>query len=224
MKPFGIFLSGCGFKNGTDIWEAVLLNYFLEERKIKAISFSSQPYNPDRSDNSEKGSQTGPSNFFCEMALISRDRLKELKEISSETLSALILPGGQGLLKNFTRADEKNLFLKVEPELKRLIREIYRRKKPIAGCGMANLVIASSLREIAATPLTLTLGNDSELSSQLEKMGINHITTRAQEAVIDSENRIVTTSGSQVKTNLSELGMGLKNLIDGILELTNKMQ
>jgi enhancing lycopene biosynthesis protein 2 len=224
MKPFGIFLSGCGYKNGTDIWEAVLLNYFLEGRKIKAISFSSQPYNPDRSDNSEKSSQTVPSNFFYEMALISRDKLKELKEISSETFSALIFLGGQGLLKNFTRSDEKNLFLKTEPELKRLIREIYRRKKPMAGCGVASLVIASCLRDIITSPLTLTLGNDSELSSQLEKMGVNHIITRAEEAVIDSENRIVTTSGSQMKANLSELGMGLKNLIDGILELTNKTQ
>jgi enhancing lycopene biosynthesis protein 2 len=136
----------------------------------------------------------------------------------------LILPGGQGILKNFTQPDEKNLFLKVEPELKKLIREIYRRKKPIAGCGVANLVIASCLRDIATSPLTLTLGNDSELSSQLEKMGVNHIITRAQEAVIDSENWIVTTSGSQMKTNLSELGMGLKNLINGILELTQKTQ
>jgi len=224
MKPFGIFLSGCGYNNGTDIWEAVLLNYFLEERKIKAISFSSQPYNLDSSDNSKKSPQNVPSNFFYEMSLITRDRLKELKEINSESLSALILPGGQGIVKNFTQSDEKNLFLKVEPELKRLIREIYRRKKPIAGCGVANLVIASGLRDIATTPLTLTLGNDSELSSQLEKMGVNHIITRAQEAVIDSENRIVTTSGSQIKTNLSELGVGLKNLIDGILELTQKTQ
>ncbi len=224
MKPFGIFLSGCGYKNGTDIWEAVLLNYFLEERKIKAISFSSQPYNLDGFNNNEQNPQTVPSNFFSEMSLITRDRLKELKEISSETLSSLILPGGQGILKNFTQPDEKNLFLKVEPELKKLIREIYRRKKPIAGCGVANLVIASCLRDIATSPLTLTLGNDSELSSQLEKMGVNHIITRAQEAVIDSENWIVTTSGSQMKTNLSELGMGLKNLINGILELTQKTQ
>ncbi|MCJ7497890.1 MAG: hypothetical protein MUO78_07120 [candidate division Zixibacteria bacterium] len=224
MKPFGIFLSGCGYKNGTDIWEAVLLNYFLEERKIKTISFSSQPYNLDSFNNNEQSPQTVPSNFFSEMSLITRDRLKELKEISSEVLSALILLGGQGLLKKFTQADEKNLFLKVEPELKRLIREIYRRKKPMAGCGVASLVIASCLRDIATSPLTLTLGNDSELYGQLEKMGVNHIITRAQEAVIDSENWIVTTSGSQMKTNLSELGMSLKNLIDGILELTQKTQ
>jgi len=220
MKPFGIFLSGCGYKEGTDIWEAVLLNYFLEERKIKTISFSSQPYNLDSSNNSEKSPQTVPSNFFSEMSLITRDRLKELKEISSETLSALILLGGQGLLKNFTQSDEKNLFLKVEPELKRLIREIYRRKKPIAGCGVACLVIASSLKDIATSPLTLTLGSAPELSDQLEKMGVNHVITRAYEAVIDSENRLVTTPGSQTKTNLRELGIGLKNLINGILELT----
>lgn len=85
---------------------------------------------------------------------------------------------------------------------------------------MACLVIASSLRDIVTSPLTLTLGNDPELTDQLEKMGVNHVITKSNEAIIDSENRLVTTPGSKIRTNLRELGIGLKNLIDGILELT----
>jgi enhancing lycopene biosynthesis protein 2 len=219
MKPIGIFLSGCGYQNGTDIWEAVLLYYFLEQRKMKTVFFSSPPFNPLKSSSSED-KPLNHQNFFSKTSMLARGNLKELKETGSDTLSALILAGGEGILKNFTQSEEKNPVLKVDPELKKFVREIYRRKKPIAACGVAAVVIASCLKDLVDSPLTLTSGNDPELSSQLEKMGVNHVITKASEAVIDSENQLVTTPGSQIKANISDLGTGLNNLIDGILELT----
>lgn len=220
MKPFGIFLSGCGYEEGTDIWETVLLSYFLEEKKIKTIHLYSKPQNIDRTKKAENSPQVFSRNLFSGASTIARGSLKELKDISSESLDALIFPGGEGILKNFTQKDQKNPVLKIDPELKKFIREAYRRKRPMAGCGVSSLVIASALRDIVTSPLTLTTGSDPELSDQLEKMGVNHIITKADEAVIDSENKLVTTAGSKIKTNLTELGKGLKNLIDGILELT----
>jgi enhancing lycopene biosynthesis protein 2 len=220
MKPFGIFLSGCGYEEGTDIWEAVLLNYFLEEKKIKIIHLYSQSQNIDRSKKDVNSPRVFSRNLLSEIGAIAQGNLKELKDIGSDSLDALIFPGGEGILKNFTQADERNPVLKIDPELKKFIRETYRRKRPMAGCGVSSLVIASALRDIVTSPLTLTSGSDPKLSDQLEKMGVNHIITKADEAVIDSDNRLVTTPGSKIKTNLTELGKGLKNLIDGILELT----
>ena len=143
-----------------------------------------------------------------------------MKEIGTDTVSCLILAGGQGILKNYTHSEEKNPILTVDPELRKFIREIYRRKKPIAACGVASVVLASCLKDLAESPLTLTSGNDPDLSSQLEKMGVNHVITKVFEAVIDAENLLVTTPGSQIKASISDLGTGLNNLIDGILELT----
>jgi enhancing lycopene biosynthesis protein 2 len=219
MKPIGIFLSGCGYQDGTDIWESVLLHYFLEKRKMKTVFFSSPPFNPPKSSSGVEDPLHHQS-FFTKTAMLARGNLKELKETGSDTLSAVILAGGEGILKNFTRSEEKNPILKVDPELKKFVREVYRRKKPIAACGVASLVLASCLKDLVDSPLTLTSGNDPELSSQLEKMGVNHVITKAFEAVIDSENLLVTTSGSRIKANISDLGTGLNNLIDGILELT----
>lgn len=99
MKPFGVFLSGCGYNEGTDIWEAVLLHYFLEERKIKTIFLFSPPDNSDRAKSDEKNPQVFTKNFFSEMASMSHAGLKELKEIGSDSLESLILPGGEGILK-----------------------------------------------------------------------------------------------------------------------------
>ncbi len=219
MKPIGIFLSGYGYQDGTDIWEAVLLYYFLEQRKVKTVFFSSPPFSPRKSLSGEKTSLPD-EDYFSKTALLVRGNLKELKETGTDSVSSLILAGGRGILKNYTHSEEKNPILRVDPELRKFIREIYRRKKPIAASGPATLVVASCLKDLAEAPLTLTSGNDPELSSQLEKMGVNHVIAKVSEAVIDAENLLVTTPGSQIRAGISDLGRGLTNLIDGILELT----
>ena len=216
MKPFGIFLNGCGYNEGTDIWEAVLLQYFLDEKKIKTLYLFSSP----SFSHNEQSTLPVTKNLFSETSIIAHGGLKELREISPESLEALILPGGEGILKKFTQLNLKNPILKIDPELKKFIRETYRRKIVIAGCGLSCLVIAYSLIDIVTSPLILTTGNDPGLSNQLEKLGVNHVITKPYEAVIDAENRVVTTPGSKMRANLGDLGTGLKNLIDGILELT----
>jgi len=114
---------------------------------------------------------------------------------------------------------EGNLY-KVESQVKRLIREIFRRRKPIGGCGLASLVIAGSLNDIVDSPLTLTTGNDARVIQQIENLGINHIIAKPTEAVIDEEHKIVTTTGHLSKNRIKDFGLGIKNMISGIVELT----
>ncbi len=134
MKPIGIFLSGCGYQDGTDIWEVVLLYYFLEQRKKKTIFFSSPPINPQKNPNADRASSP-PQDFFSKTAMLVRGNLKELKETGSDTLSGLILAGGEGILKNFTQSEEKNPILKIDPELKKFIFAALRRRRLILSAG-----------------------------------------------------------------------------------------
>src|SRR4030042_7011914 len=99
MKPFGIFLSGCGYQEGTDIWETVLLNYFLEEKKIKTIFLYSVPNSLDRATGNTKTSQISSKSILSEASLMAKGNLKELSDTGSENLDALILPGGEGIIK-----------------------------------------------------------------------------------------------------------------------------
>jgi len=65
------------------------------------------------------------------------------------------------------------------------------------------------------------LGNDPQLAQQLEKLEAVHVIAKGDEAIMDEQNRIVTTPGAQLKQRTMDFYGGIENLIEGILELTS---
>jgi enhancing lycopene biosynthesis protein 2 len=220
MKTFGVLLSGCGFYDGSDIWEAVLIHFFLEGKGYNSQFISLNSNAKEVINHHTQESLSEKRNIFLESARIGLDQTQNIEEVSKEKLEGLIIVGGFGLVKNFMETDQQGNILKVESEVKSFIRETFRRKKPIGGCGLASLLIASSLQDIVTTPLTLTLGNDARLSDQLEKLGAIHIIAKLDEAIIDKEHNIVTTPGNLGKHRIKEVASGIQNMILGVLELT----
>ena len=90
----------------------------------------------------------------------------------------------------------------------------------MGGCGLASFLFGFSLHDISGSPITLTLGNDAKLARKLEDFGIIHVISKVSEAVVDKEHKIVTTPGTLLKKNISEVSSGIENLVLGVLELT----
>jgi len=221
MKKIGVILSGCGFQDGSDPRESALIILEIEKKNCQ-IQFASLKANQKEvidHHTSEIISQSRDA--LVESSRISGTNIQEIKELSGADIDALIIPGGQGVIKNLTSFAEENGLFKTNPDLKKLLREMFRRKKPIGGCGLASLIIAESLKDIAETPLTLTLGNDPHLTQQLETLGAVHIISKGDEAVMDEQSRIVTTPGVQLKQRTLDFYVGITNLVEGVLELTS---
>lgn len=219
MKEICVILAGCGFLDGSDIRESVLISYFLEEKGYKAIFTTPDISQKEVIDHKTQELISQKREISSECARINGE-IRETKEIKGEKIEALILPGGEGIIKNLTELDKEGSLYRVESQIKKLVREIFRRKKPIGGCGLASLVIAGSLNNIVDSPLTLTAGNDARVIQQLENMGINHIIAKPSEAVIDEEHKIVTTTGYLNKNRIKDFALGIKNMVSGIIELT----
>jgi enhancing lycopene biosynthesis protein 2 len=220
MKNFGVLLSGCGFYDGSDIWEAVLIHLFLEEKGYNSQFISLNLSSKEVVNHHTQESVSEKRNIFLESARIGLDQTKNIEEMDGEKIEGLVIAGGYGVLQNFLETGPPARILNAQSEVKRFIREIFRRKKPIGGCGLASLLIASSLQDIVNTPLTLTLGNDAKLSDQLEKLGAIHVIAKLDEAIIDKEHNIVTTPGNLGKHRIKEVASGIQNMILGVLELT----
>jgi len=220
MKNFGVLLSGCGLYDGSDIWEAVLIHLFLEEKGYNSQFISLNLSSREVVNHHTQESVSEKRNIFLESARIGLDQTKNIEEVDGEKIEGLVIAGGYGVLQNFLETGPQGRILNAQSEVKRFIREIFRRKKPIGGCGLASLLIASSLQDITNTPLTLTLGNDAKLSDQLEKLGAIHIIAKLDEAIIDKEHNIVTTPGNLGKHRIKEVASGIQNMILGVLELT----
>lgn len=220
MKGFGILLVGCGFWDGSDVWESVLISYFLAKKKEPYLFLTLNLNQKEVVDHLTQKKVFEDRNLFSESARIGVSEIKSIEDVSGEKIKGLFVPGGWGLLKNLSEFDPDENIVNVEKKVKRFLREIYRREKPIGGCGLASLLFAFCLHDISESPITLTLGNDAKLSRKLEDFGVIHVISKASEAVIDKEHKIVTTPGTFLKKNISEVSSGIENLVLGILELT----
>jgi enhancing lycopene biosynthesis protein 2 len=223
MGNFGIILSGCGFLDGSDVWETVLLSHYLSRAGRTPVFFAPDVEQTVVVDHLTRTNLNQTRNVLNESARLAWGGIRKTDDLSGKEVDGLLLPGGEGVVRNLSDAVGRspNGYLKPRHELQVILREIYRRKKPIGACGLSALVVASALREILDTPLTLTLGKDPELIRQIEHMGAVHVLTRGPEAVMDSEHRVVTTPSSLLKLTPAETASGIENLINGVLELTS---
>ena len=128
------------------------------------------------------------------------------------------MPGGNGVIKNLSDSLGDKEYMMLNPDVRRILREIYRRKKPIGACGLASLLVASALRDILETPLTLTVGKDPYLIKQMEQLGAVHVISRGTEAVVDSEHRVISTPAGLLKLKVVEIAQATENLTGGVLD------
>ncbi|MFC1683506.1 hypothetical protein ACFL0G_04815, partial [Candidatus Zixiibacteriota bacterium] len=69
---------------------------------------------------------------------------------------------------------------------------------------------------------TLTAGNDAEMAGVIQAMGGIYVSTKANEALVDDQNRLVSTSASLSGARLALIAQGIQNLVRGTLELVSK--
>jgi enhancing lycopene biosynthesis protein 2 len=222
MIKFALILSGCGFLDGSDVWEVMLFSYLLGKKGRGTAFFAPDSEQKEVVDHLTGDVTPEKRNILRESARICWGEIKDIKELSGKDVEGLILPGGNGVINNLsqTLGSSENQYLKPKKEAQRIIREIYRRKKPIGVCGLASLLVASALRDILDTPLTVTIGKEPELIRQIEQMGALHVISKGTEAVMDTEHKVVSTPASLLKLKPAEIAASVENLINGVLELT----
>jgi enhancing lycopene biosynthesis protein 2 len=224
MNNIALILSGCGAYDGSDIREVVLISYELEKRGQNPIFFAPDIEQKEVIDHLNQVSLSDKRNVLSESARLVLGQIKEVKNLYGKDVDGLILPGGMGAIKNLADSLGEENFLKVNPEVKRILREVYRRKKPIGACGLASLIVASALRDILETPLTLTIGKDPKLIRQIEELGAVHVISRGTEAVMDSEHKVVSTPASLLKLKIIEIAFATENLVNGMLDFIKLTQ
>ena len=223
MGSLALILSGCGSLDGSDVWEVSLLSYHLHRKGRSPLFFAPAREQKEVVDHFSGVAVTEKRNVLSESARIAWGGIREIKELSGREVEGIILPGGGGATRNLADllGEEKNQYLKPKPELQKVIREIYRRRKPIGACGLSVLLVASALRDILETPLTVTIGKDPNLIRQIEGMGAVHVLSRGKEVIMDSEHKLVTTAASLLDLQFADLASCMENMINGVLELTS---
>lgn len=216
MKKIGVVLSGCGVYDGSEIHEAVFTLLAIDQAGCEAVCMA--PDTPLATVDHLKGQPDGSSrNVLVESARIARGRIRDIKEMTAADLDAVIFPGGFGAAKNLCDFAMKGSGATVNPEVARLLKEMYEAKKPIGAICIAPALLAAALgRDVAPT---VTIGTDAGTAAEVEKTGARHQDCPVTGLVVDENNRIVTTPAYMLAERISEAYTGIDKCVKAVVGL-----
>lgn len=215
----GVVLSGCGYLDGAEIHESVLVLLAVDRLGAEAVCFAPDIAQADVVDHRSGKPVTEKRSVLAEAARIARGAVQDLRSARAEGLDALILPGGYGAAKNLSTFAADGPSCKVLPELERLLKELHAAGKPIGALCIAPAVVARALGE--EKPL-LTIGDDAGTAKALEAMGAKHERCGIGGVVVDSRNALVSTPAYMLSPRISELAADAEKLVAAVLELVRK--
>jgi len=219
MAKVGVVLSGCGFKDGAEIQEAVFTLLYLDQYGVDFICLA-----PDKIQSSVVDHYSGEQindrrNVLTESARIARGEIKNISEINTNELDALILPGGFGAALNLSDFAKSGKDCQVDEDLAKLILSLNEQKKPIGFICIAPVIGAKVLGH---KRVKLTIGNDIGVSSALSEMGAIPNNCEVDDILIDKENLIVSTPAYMLGKSPKEVAKGIEKLVAEICQMVKR--
>lgn len=219
MPKVGVILSGSGVFDGSEIHEAVITLLTIERRGADYVCIApdiNQMHTIDHlTGNESEGEQR---NVLVESARIARGDIKDIKDVSTDEIDALIIPGGFGAAKNLCDFAVKGVDCEVNPDVKELVLSMNKVGKPIGAMCIAPALLAKVFEGSDIKP-TLTIGTDEQTAEAIEKMGAIHNDCSVDDIIVDYDNRIVTTPAYMLAKGISEAGTGIERLVEEVLAM-----
>jgi enhancing lycopene biosynthesis protein 2 len=218
MKKIGVILSGCGVYDGSEIHEAVITLLAIDRAGAEAVCMA-----PDVAQLHVVNHLSGEvdakdhRNVLVEAARIARGKIRNLSTVSAADLDAVILPGGFGAAKNLSTFALAGADCSLNPEVERLLKEMFAAKKPIGALCISPVVLARALGKVA--PITVTIGNDVGTAAAIKATGAQHETCPVREFVIDCEHKIVSTPAYMLAGRISEAADGIEKTVRAVISL-----
>ena len=167
----GVLLSGCGVYDGAEIQEAIATLLVLEENDVEyqCIGVNLDQHHVINHLTGEEMQEQ--RNMLVEAARIARGNICSIEEVNLSELDALILPGGFGNAKNFTKWAFKGPEGEILAQIKLFIVNMFNIGKPILALCVSPVVLAKALEGSNYSP-KLTIGS-TQAASEYDIKGFN---------------------------------------------------
>jgi len=217
MKNIGVVLSGCGVQDGSEIHEATLTLFFLDQAGVNVSCFAPniQQYHTINH-YTDKVQEKEDRDVLVESARISRGTINDLGDAKAKELDALIFPGGFGAAKNLCDFAFNQENFQVNKDVERIIRNMHEIGKPLGFICIAPVIAAKVLGSYHPQ---LTIGSDQSTAQLMEKLGASHIITQVDEIVYDSNHKIISTAAYMLGPTISKVAIGIEKLVKKIVEV-----
>lgn len=218
MKKAAVILCGSGFKDGSEIREAVGVLWALSREGIEAHCFA-----PDEAQADVVNCLTGQPaagesrNQLVEAARIARGKVKPITSLSAQGFDMLVLPGGYGAAKNLCTFATQGSGGKVHAGAQKALEAFRAEGKPIGAVCIAPAILALAFK---GEGLELTVGAKGEAAGEIEKLGHRHVEKKASEWHSDRKRKIVTTPAYMYDSApLHEIFEGIHGLVRELKQL-----
>lgn len=222
----GILLSGCGVYDGAEIQEAVLSMLAVQEigAEYICISVDAPQHHVINHTTGEEMPET--RNMLVEAARIARGEIRNINSIAPADIDALIIPGGFGSAKNFTKWAFEGPDGAILTEVKLLLVNLVNVGKPIAALCVSPVVLAKAL-EGSSIHANMTIGSDKEgspysipdFSAGLAKTGVEPVMKTVREIQIDTANKIVTAPCYMMDATILEIRNNIRQAVEALRDL-----
>ncbi len=216
-KKVGVLLSGCGVFDGAEIHEAVLTLLYLDQQGAETVCMAPdipQAHVINHLTQDEMKNET--RNVLVESARIARGNIKNIKEIKSDDIDALILPGGFGAAKNLSEFAFKGPEGEVNPDVRQLVNDMVNAGKPVGALCIAPATLGMAIKEKAPE---MTIGNEEQVIGALNAIGVRHKVCAVDEIAIDEKNKIVTTPAYMLGPGIKDVAKGIEKVVTQILSM-----
>jgi len=192
MPKVGVVLSGCGVMDGSEIHEAVCTLLALSQAGADYQCMAPnapQMHVVDHLKGQPAAGQT--RNVLAESAHIARGKIVPLDGVKVADYDAFIFPGGFGAAKNLCTFAIEGDNCSVQRDVERVVREAHATGKVLGFICIAPVIGAKVLGK--QTGVKLTIGDDAETAAAINAMGAAHVPEPVTEALVDAENKVVST-------------------------------
>jgi enhancing lycopene biosynthesis protein 2 len=215
MATVAVILSGCGYLDGAEVFEAVLSLLALERRGA-----SYQCFAPDKPQMHVVNHLTGEEklgesrNVLEEAGRIVRGKIKPLSALQVAAFDALIVPGGYGAAKNLCDFAVKGAAMQIDPEVLAAGQAFAKAGKPAGYICIAPAMIAG----IYGEGTRCTIGNDAGTAAALTAMGASHQTCPVDGVAVDETRKVVSTPAYMLAHSPLDAEKGITKLVNRVLD------
>ncbi len=216
MARVAVILAGCGYLDGAEIRESVLLLLYLDQLNCDVECFAADVSQHHVIDHLTKTETKESRNVLHESARIARSALRPLSELNEKEFDALVLPGGFGVAKNMSSLAFKGSEAEVLPEYAKAIQAFYAVKKPIGAICIAPAVVALALKNQG---ISLTIGDDAATASVITATGNVHVEAVTNMAVVDTHHAVASCSAYMRDDRLTHVAEGIEKCVRAVVSM-----
>jgi enhancing lycopene biosynthesis protein 2 len=214
-----VLLAGCGHVDGAEIRESVFTLLALDQHGARFQCIAPNASQAEVYDHAAGQPVEGAvRNILAEASRIARaGQCLDLARADARNYDALLMPGGNGLAKNFCTFAADGPRASVRPEVAAFVRSFFEAGKPVGAICIAPALAALVLKDLGRRA-TLTLG-DGSVAAAMEQLGAHHQSVpSSREVVVDEDLKLVTTPAYMFgDARLSDVWVGIERCVAEVL-------